>query len=224
MVTLSGHRRTSRCCPAPSAAPPAGRPVRSCRRPPVGRGRVSEEAKRAQPVVDGDDDDVAAGRQPARVVDAAAAVDERAAVDPHHHRPLRSSRGGGVHTLSDRQSSAVCLPSSRSVRPACSAGPVAWRRALPATAARVRVAATATARRAVRRREFRRTADGRASRRRGRFPMRSARRPGHSASSERARHRRREHTRPTPAGRRRAGRHAAGRFAWRCGLHRDRAY
>ncbi len=48
--------------------------------------RVSQEAQRAQPVVDRDDHDVASGRQPARVIDVAAAIDEPAPVDPHHHR------------------------------------------------------------------------------------------------------------------------------------------
>ena len=38
--------------------------------------RVREKSERAEPVVDRDDDDVAAARQPARVVDVAAAVDE----------------------------------------------------------------------------------------------------------------------------------------------------
>ena len=50
--------------------------------------RVGQEAQRTQPVVDRDDDDVASGRQPARVIDVAAAVDEASAVDPHHHRAL----------------------------------------------------------------------------------------------------------------------------------------
>ena len=59
--------------------------------------RMREETQRTQPVVDRHDDDVAAARQPARVVDVTAAVDEPAAVDPHHHRPRFARRRWRPH-------------------------------------------------------------------------------------------------------------------------------
>ena len=50
--------------------------------------RVGQETERTQPVVDRDDNDVAPGGQPARVINVAAAVDEASPVNPHHHRAL----------------------------------------------------------------------------------------------------------------------------------------
>ena len=59
--------------------------------------RMREEAQRTQPVVDRHDDDVAAARQPAGVVDVAAAVDEPAAVNPHQNRSRLARRRWRPH-------------------------------------------------------------------------------------------------------------------------------
>ena len=66
-----------------------------------------QEAERAEPVVDRDDDDVAVRRELRAVVPGrvARAPDERAAVDPHHHRAGARRRTPGVHTLRYRLSS-----------------------------------------------------------------------------------------------------------------------
>ena len=56
---------------------------------------VSEETQGSQPVIDGDDDDIAAAGQPGGLVDVGTAVEKAAAVDPHHDRPGRV-RGGPV--------------------------------------------------------------------------------------------------------------------------------
>ncbi len=58
------------------------------------RGEV-DEAERAEPVVDGDDDDVGGGGQHGTVVErlAARAEDVGPAVQPHHHRPGVARRG-----------------------------------------------------------------------------------------------------------------------------------
>ena len=77
IVTLSGSPRTRRCCLAPIAAPPAGRPAVIADVAGRAERRMRQETQAHQPVVDGHDDDVAAARQAPRVVDVAAAVDER---------------------------------------------------------------------------------------------------------------------------------------------------
>ena len=74
--------------------------------------RMREEPERAEPVVDGDDDDVAARHQPAAVVDLP--------LPPVNEPPwihTMTGRGapvvGGVHTFRLRQSSSLCFPNSR---------------------------------------------------------------------------------------------------------------
>ena len=54
--------------------------------------RMREKAQRTKPVIESDDDDVAPGGQPSRVVDIATAVDEPPAVNPHHHRKRLTGR------------------------------------------------------------------------------------------------------------------------------------
>ena len=72
---------------------------------PRGERRVGEEAERAQPVVDRDDDD-AVRRELRAVVVAAGVLGEAAAVDPHEHRPLaRGDATSAWTTLRYRQSS-----------------------------------------------------------------------------------------------------------------------
>ena len=92
----------------------AGRPER----------RMGQEPQRAEPIVDGDDDDVAPRDQPPAVVGLAAAAHERAAVDPHHHRPRRSRRRRRPHV--EGQAVLVALPAELRVcrrGPGCSAVP-----------------------------------------------------------------------------------------------------
>jgi hypothetical protein len=55
-----------------------------------GERRVREEAERAEPVVDRDDDR-AGRRELGAVVVAAAVLDQAAAVDPHQHRPVTAT-------------------------------------------------------------------------------------------------------------------------------------
>nr|CRL81798.1 hypothetical protein CPGR_05014 [Mycolicibacter nonchromogenicus] len=47
---------------------------------------VGQKTERAQPVVDGDDDDASPDGKPLRVIDIAGPPHETAAVDPHHDR------------------------------------------------------------------------------------------------------------------------------------------
>ena len=58
---------------------------------------MGQEAKRTEPVVDRDDDDVAPRCQPVGEVEATIAVGEPAAVDPHHHRTVVVVGARGPH-------------------------------------------------------------------------------------------------------------------------------
>ena len=100
VVGVAAERR--RCCRAPTRA---RRPGRGCPRCPSRRASAPnvvgevQEAERAEPVVDRDDDDVAVLREVRAVVPRhrARAEDVRAAVDPHHHRPARVVARGRPH-------------------------------------------------------------------------------------------------------------------------------
>ena len=110
MVTLCGSPPNSRDVALDPAqrrllvhqAVVAGRAAR-----PGGERRVREEAERAEPVVDRDDDD-AVRRELGAVVVAGAVQGEASAVDPHEHRPATfAARAVGVYTFRYRQSSLI---------------------------------------------------------------------------------------------------------------------
>ena len=139
--------------------------------------RMGQEPQGAQPVVDGDDDDVALGRHPTGVVDVGAAVEEAAAVNPHHHRLL--ARPAGAVRGPDVEVQAVLTGGPAVVGivawcPGYSAGRDWWHRAPRATAPRVAAAASAAGQPVRRHTEFRRTPGTRGRRHRAPHPRRSA--------------------------------------------------